>query len=311
MSDYEGSGDYKTLVRQWDNTTLLQKERSKRRRKTGDVVGTGLTALAATRVPGLWAGVGAGVKGYLDNNTKHKTILKEIERRGLKPHKGDMSDTVAPIFAGAGSAVVGRALGGTAGQGMAGQAGNVIHGITNRAFSGGSGSSNKEKKEKKGKKVASANGVCADCEQSKQSAGAMVPYGQGQSQGLVTPSAYVVPPNQPPPAEIVYRYVPPCAQYPQGCYAPVMTSPVTQQAPVQPVYQQPQQQYIAAPPSPSYATPPSPSYGQPPALMYHYTPAEPQYYQPPPQGGLTRANSMYAPPAAYQPVQRSYTAPYM
>src|SRR5216117_2556354 len=104
--------DYTTEVRNYTDEELRTKERSKRRRKTGDVVGTGLTAAAAMSSPGLWAIAGANAKSFLSNSSKHKAIIKEMKRRGLEPVKGELSDTILPILTSAGSIAVGRAFGG-------------------------------------------------------------------------------------------------------------------------------------------------------------------------------------------------------
>jgi len=150
----DGETSYKTEVQGYSDEELLSKERSKRRRKTSDVVGTGLSAAAAMATPAMWAAAGASAKNYLDNSTKHKIILKEMSRRGLQPMKEDMSDTLLPILASAGSMFVGRAFGGAAGQGMASQAGNILQTVGSRAFSSGSKSQAKSsKKEKASKKV--------------------------------------------------------------------------------------------------------------------------------------------------------------
>jgi hypothetical protein len=143
--------DYKTEVSRYSDEELLSKERSKRRRKTGDVVGTGLSAAAAMATPALWAVAGTSAKSYLDNSSKHKIICKEISRRGLVPMKEDMGDTLFPILASAGSMFVGRAFGGAAGQGVASQAGNLLQNVSSRAFS------STPKAAKKDKKVYSAN----------------------------------------------------------------------------------------------------------------------------------------------------------
>ena len=138
MSNNEDGNDYATEVRNYSDEELLIKERSKRRRKTGDVVGAGLTAAAAMSSPALWAVAGASAKSYLSNSSKHKIILKEISRRGLTPVKGNLSDAVLPILTSAGSMAVGRAFGGTAGQGVASMAGDFMHNVGNRALGGGS-----------------------------------------------------------------------------------------------------------------------------------------------------------------------------
>jgi hypothetical protein len=149
-----GETDYKTEVSRYSDEELLSKERSKRRRKTGDVVGTGLSAAAAMATPALWAVAGTSAKSYLDNSSKHKIICKEISRRGLEPMKEAMGDTLFPILASAGSMFVGRAFGGAAGQGVASQAGNLLQNVSSRAFSSTSKSS---KKDKAVKKVSSTN----------------------------------------------------------------------------------------------------------------------------------------------------------
>src|SRR5579859_118287 len=217
----DGETDYKTEVQRYSDEELLSKERSKHRRKTGDVVGTGLSAAAAMGTPAMWAAAGASAKNYLGNSSKHKIILKEMSRRGLEPIKEDMSDTLMPILASAGSMFVGRAFGGAAGQGMASQAGSLLQSVSSRAFTTGSSKavSKSSKKDKASKKVSSLSGSDNLTLQNKTSP-AMVPYTSAQSQMLTTPSAYQVPPNQPPPATIVYNYVPPSPQFPQGYYAP-------------------------------------------------------------------------------------------
>lgn len=301
----DGETDYKSEVQRYSDEELLSKERSKRRRKTGDVVGTGLSAAAAMAAPAMWAAAGASAKNYLDNSTKHKIILKEMSRRGLAPMKEDMSDTLMPILASAGSMFVGRAFGGAAGQGMASQAGSLLQTVSSRAFS--SGSSNRavdksSKKEKASKKVSSLLRSLNLTFQNKTSP-AMVPYTSPQSQMLATPSAYQVPPNQPPPATIVYNYVPPSAQYPQGYYAPAPVAVV----PAAPQYAQQQPPVFQQQPQmpPQQATNYQPL---PPALQYLQTPPQPQYYN----GGLQRAQSIYGNPPAYQPAPtRAQTFPYM
>ena len=89
MSNNEDANDYAAEVRNYSDEELLTKERSKRRRKTGDVVGTGLTAAAAISSPALWAVAGASAKSYLNNSSKHKVLVKEISRRGLHACKGE------------------------------------------------------------------------------------------------------------------------------------------------------------------------------------------------------------------------------
>jgi len=286
----DGETSYKTEVQNYSDEELLTKERSKRRRKTGDVVGTGLSAAAAMATPAMWAAAGASAKNYLDNASKHKIILKEMSRRGLQPVKEDMSDTVLPILASAGSMFVGRAFGGAAGQGMASQAGTLLQAVGSRAFSNGpsrsvSKSCKKDKKDKKSK-----------------TSPAMVPYTPQQGQvALSTPSAYQVPPNQPPPATIVYNYVPPSAQYPQGYYAPAPVAVPAYQPQQAPVFQQP-------PPMPPQQA--APMYQpMPPALQYLQTPPQPQYYG---GQGSQRAQTIYGNPPAYQAAPaRAQTFPYM
>jgi hypothetical protein len=151
MSDAAES-DYEREVRQYTNEELLAKEQSKRRRKTKDVVGAGLTAAAALKSPGLWAVAGASAKSYLGNSSKHKIILKEISRRGLEPLKENLSDTILPILSSAGGLAVGRAVGGASGQGVASVAGDLMHNVSNIAFGG---SSKQQKKSKGSKKVSS------------------------------------------------------------------------------------------------------------------------------------------------------------
>lgn len=289
----DGETNYKSEVQRYTDEELLSKERSKRRRKTSDVVGTGLSAAAAMAAPAMWAAAGVSAKNYLDNSTKHKIILKEMSRRGLQPMKEDMSDTVLPILASAGSMFVGRAFGGAAGQGMASQAGNLLQTVGSRAFSNTPRSGSKSNKKDKASKK-------------NMTSPAMIPYSQSQG-ALATPSAYQVPPNQPPPATIVYNYVPPSAQYPQGYYAP---APVALHAANQyaqpPVFQQQQQQL---PPQ----MPPqcAPMYQPvPPALQYLQTPPQPQYYSGNP--ALQRAQTIYGNPPAYQATPaRAQTFPYM
>ena len=297
----DGETSYKTEVRNYSDEELLSKERSKRRRKTGDVVGTGLSAAAAMATPAMWAAAGASAKKYLDNSTKHKIILKEMSRRGLQPMKEDMSDTVLPILASAGSMFVGRAFGGAAGQGMASQAGSLLQTVGSRAFSSSGPSRSASKCSKKDKKVFPSTNHRRLTVQSKTSP-AMVPYTPQQGQvALTTPSAYQVPPNQPPPATIVYNYVPPSAQYPQGYYAPAPVTVPAYQPQQAPVFQQP-------PPMPPQQA--APMYQPvPPALQYLQTPPQPQYYG---GQGLQRAQTIYGNPPAYQAAPaRAQTFPYM
>jgi len=136
-NEADGS-DYAAEVAQYTDEELLMKERSKRRRKTGNLVGTVVTAAAATRAPSLWAAAGSSVKSLLSDNNKHKIIMREIERRGLTPDKGDLKDTIMPILTSAGGMVVGRAVGGPAGDSIGNYAGNIMHSIGNRAFGGSS-----------------------------------------------------------------------------------------------------------------------------------------------------------------------------
>jgi len=283
---------YEIEVQRYSDEELLEKERSKRRRKTGDVVGAGLTAAAAIRAPALWAAAGASAKSFLNNSTKHKVILKEISRRGLTPLKGDLSDAIMPILGSAGSMVVGRSFGGAAGQGAANMAGDLIHSVSTRAFGG---SKKKSKDSKKASRV-SQNDVATM--RSNEHSTAMVPSG---SQPLTTPSSYHVPPNQAPPATLVFHYVPPSAQYPRGYYAPAQVqtanpavqTPLTIQGPTQ-SYQQ-----------------------MPPALSYQYAPSEPQYFgnashhATEPVPGVYRAQTVYDMPPAYQSsIQRANTISY-
>ena len=311
MPQNEDSNDYTAEVCNYSDEELLSKERSKRRRKTGDVVGTGLTAAAAMSSPGLWAVAGASAKSYLSNSSKHKVILKEMSRRGLKPLKGDLSDTILPILTSAGSMAVGRALGGSSGQGVASMAGNIMHNVGNRAMGG---IPKDQKKEKSSKKVSLSilekELISKQSRDRSSSSSAMTQYAP-QSQSLQTPSLYQIPRDQPPPATLVYHYVPPSAQYPRGYYAPapVQTAPpVFQQAP-QPLAQ-PQQLMIEQPQT----------YQQmPPALAYQYTPSQPQYYNAPPQidergmpaQGVYRTQTFYEAPPSYQPrIQRAHTIAY-
>jgi hypothetical protein len=195
--------------------------------------------------------------------------------------------------------VVGRAFGGSAGQGVASMAGNVMHSVGNRALGGVP----KDKKKDKALKKAS-----------RQQTSEMVPYAAAQAQTLQTPSAYQIPPNQLPPATIVYHYVPPSSQYPRGYYAPAPTEraapPVFQQAP--PIMQHQPMMIEQAPQQ----------YQQmPPALAYHYADPQPQYYQGTPQQmmgqqgapvpGAYRAQTFYEAPPNYQPsIQRAHTIAY-
>jgi len=310
--------DYESQVRFYSDDELLIKERSKRRRKTGDMVGTGLSAAAAMGSPALWAVAGASVKSYLGNSSKHKIIMKEISRRGLTPLKGELSDAVLPIFTSAGSMVVGRAFGGNAGIGMASQAGNMLHNVGNRAF-GSNPTKKDDKKDKTSKK--SKQSVQPPVRVNTQVAQSMVPYGQPsqQPQALQTPSAYQLPANQAPPQTITYQYVPPSPQYPQGCYAPVLSQQ-------QPSHQMSVQSVPSTPP-PAYQTSsqqqPAQQYHQPtpPALMYQNAPSQPQYYQNPPQQpyaqqatpqpGLNRASTIYSNTASYAAPHRAQTVAYM
>jgi hypothetical protein len=310
----DGEGNYATQVQSFSDEELVLKERSKRRRKTGDVVGTGLSAAAAMGSPALWAVAGASAKSYLDNSSKHKIILAEMKRRGLEPEKGDMSDTLWPILTSVGTTAVGRAFGGSAGQGIASQAGNLMHNVSNRAFGSSSTTSKKDKQSKKvpqymrctdylkSKTPAQAPAMISAAAAQPQQAQALQQSAMSYAQPvrtLQTPSAYQVPANQAPPATLVYQYVPPSAQYPQGCYAPVLS----QQTPIQaapvattspPPYQQSQQQF-----------------GQPPALNYVTSPSQPQYYQNQPQPGLNRAQTFYSPANSHTTLGRANTVAYM
>lgn len=294
--------DYETVVRSYTDEELLSKERSKRRRKTGDVVGTGLTSLAAIEMPALWAIAGSNAKSYLSNSGKHKIILNEISRRGLSPIKENLSDTILPILTSAGSMYLGRAMGGTAGQGAASQAGNLLQSIGTRAFNGFSKSDKKDKAAKKAAAAAAAAtaaGTAVTTQVARTAPSPAPEYSQ-----LQTPALYHIPADQPPPATLTYYYVPPTAQYPRGYYAPapVQTStppmlmqpasPAVQQA--SPVAQQAQQ-----------------THQMPPALQYQYAPPQPQYFrdasgqvyaqQVAPMQGLRRSQSVYEPQPVYQP----------
>jgi hypothetical protein len=297
--------DYTVEVQRYSNDELLAKERSKRRRKTGDVVGTGLSAAAAMYSPAMWAVAGTAVKNYLDNNSKHRIIIKEIHRRGLTPLKGDVSDTVFPALASAGTMAVGRAFGGAAGQEVASQAGNILQTVSSRAFTSGG---------KKSKKVPTT--TADDAYSQNQPASSQ--YSQPQysttqnpaAQGL-TGASFHVPLDQTPPPTITLQYHPPTAQYPRGYYAPIQvptSAPLT--PPVSPVtYQRPQftvqppVMYQQTPPqSPQYYQPqqyqpqPQPGYQQiPPSLAYIQSPSQPQYYG---QGG-NRALTGYDSPPPY------------
>jgi hypothetical protein len=134
--------DNESDVRQCSDEDLLAMERSHRRKKTGDVLGTGLTAAAALSSPALWAVAGANAKSYLTSSSKHKAITKEMTRRGLEPLKEEWSDTLMPILTGAGSMYVGRALGGSTGQGAA----QLLRSVGSNAFTGSSKTSKKDKK---------------------------------------------------------------------------------------------------------------------------------------------------------------------
>jgi hypothetical protein len=314
--------DYKTEVSRYSDEELLSKERSKRRRKTGDVVGTGLSAAAAMASPALWAVAGTSAKSYLDNSSKHKIICKEMKKRGLVPMPEDMGDTLFPILASAGSMFVGRAFGGAAGQGVASQAGTLLQNVSSRAFSSNPKGPKKDKTIKK---------VCfpllkTELTLQSKTTPEMVAY-TPQRQQLATPSAYIVPPNQAPPATLVYQYFQPTAQYPKGYYAPVTTQTQTQVQPQpqsQPQYQpqyQPQQAYA---PQPAYQQPAPVMQQQfqmyqpvPPALAYLQTPSQPQYYSgnPPPgtpNPGIQRAASIYDTAPMYQPTpSRASTFPFL
>ena len=319
----EDGTDYKTEVQKYSDEELLSKERSKRRRKTGDVVGTGLTAAAAISTPGLWPAAGASAKSFLSNSSKHKVILKEISRRGLTPVKGDFSDAFLPIITSAGSMAVGRAFGGAAGQGVASMAGDLIQNVGARAMGG---VPKNQRKNKALKRVLTTDvGNRTNFQASTEPVSEIVARApEVQAQGLQTPSLYQIPENQPPPATIVYHYVPPSAEYPRGYYtpSPVQTAPqpVYQQAPV--VQQQPQPMYQQAPvvQQQQPIQPPQQYQQMPPALAYQYAPAEPQYYGNPPQTtdqrgmpvpGVYRAQTFYDAPPSYQTsLQRAHTVAY-
>ena len=342
MANEDGT-DYKTEVQKYSDEELLSKERSKRRRKTGDVVGTGLSAVAAVYSPALWAVAGGNAKSFLSNSSKHKIIMDEISRRGLKPIKGDFSDTILPILTSAGTMAVGRVFGGAAGQGVASMAGNVMHSVGNRAMGG---VPKDQRKDKASKKVSLINsGKETNYKQSRQQTSEIVSNAP-QAQILQTPSVYQVPTNQAPPATLVFHYVPPSAQYPKGYYAPapVQTAapPAFQQALViqqqqqQPMmveqaqqyehqqhhqHQQHQQQYQPQQHQQQYQHQQQQHQQMPPALAYQYAPPEPQYYQDPPQQmtdqrgipypGVNRGQTIYDPPPTYQPrVQRAQTIAY-
>jgi len=341
MSNGDGDQDYSITVQQYSDEELLDKERSKRRRKTGDIVGTGLCAAAAIGQPALWAVAATSTKAFFGNSSKHKIILQEIERRGLTPLKGDMSDMIMPVLGSAGSMAVGRAFGGAKGAGLGSMAGNLMRNASVRAFNGGS--SKKDRKDKALKRVFStidedeANLTQAQTVPSNE----MVPYSQTSAAGsrnagvagvvttqqgqqaLMTPSSYQIPRDQTPPATLVYQYYPPTSEYPRGYYAPPQT-PMTVPAPQQPqpVYQQPQmvpqptQQYLQAPQqTQQYLQAPPATYQQqpmPPALPYHYAQPEPQYYQgAPQQQAMYGTAPAYDAPPMYQPsIQRANTFQY-
>jgi hypothetical protein len=323
-NEADGS-DYPTEVAGYTDEELLVKERSKRRRKTGNVVGTIATAALATRSPGMWAAAGSSVKSLLNENSKHKIILQEMERRGLKPLKSDMKDAIFPVLTSAGGMFVGRAVGGPAGDSIGNYAGNLMHGIGNRAFGGSS--------KDKSKQVISflRSKIHADYQESKSApsspamAVARAPTAGPQATSLQTPSVYNIGHNETPPATIVYHYVPPSAEYPRGYYAPAPVQPsapapaptpapayqATQPAPVQyaqpqVVYQQPQVTYQQ--PQITYQQPqisyqqPQTSYQQP-QVSYQQSYQQPQTYQQP-QG--------YQQPQLYAPQQHvayQYAAP--
>lgn len=255
--------------------------------------------------PAMWAVAGANAKSFLDNSSKHKILVKEISRRGLSPLKGDLSDTLFPILASAGSMAVGRSFGGAAGQGMANQASNILQTVSSRAFSSGSGGSKKDKS----KKVSNHFGWRPNPSQSKQT-----PQPQ-----LSLPSTYDCSQGQAPPPQLVYYYHAPTAQYPNGYYSP---TPVQGAIPPTPPhspqnYGQPQMMIQQPPPMPQSPPQPPQGYQQiPPALAYINSPSQPQYYrdaasqQPQDNFGLYRTQSMYAPPQPpmYSPgVQRTGT----
>lgn len=329
----DGEQDYKITVQQYSDEELLSKERSKRRRKTGDVVGTGLTAAAAFGQPALWAVAATSAKAFLGNSSKHKIILQEIERRGLTPLKGDMKDTILPILGSAGSMAVGRALGGAKGAGLGNMAGTLMRNASVRAFTGGSSNDGKKDNKSLRRVLPLIEEQRTDFTQAKTIASSeMVPYSQSTAaesrnagalcpqhaqQALMTPSAYHVPRDQAPPATLVYQYYPPTADYPRGYYAPApgtAQTPRTMPAPQQPqaMYQQPQ---YAAQPTQQYLPPPpaGPVYQQPvpPALAYHYAQPEPQYYGNAPQQVTYGATPAYDAPPMYQPsIQRANTFRY-
>jgi hypothetical protein len=289
-TDQGAEGNYKTQVQQFSDEELLSKERSKRRRKTGDVVGAGLSAAAAMATPAMWAVAGANAKSFLDNSSKHKILMEEISRRGLSPVKGDMSDTLFPVLASAGSMAVGRAMGGAAGQGVANQASNILQSVSSRAFSNGPSGSKKDKK-----KVLHA----------AKDNGANIQTKQEAPQQLSLPSVYNCTPGQAPPAQLVYYYHPPTAQYPNGYYSPAPTQPAMPPTPpMSPQNYGPQPTFQAPP---MLQSPQSPSgYQQiPPALAYLNSPS------PQSNPSLSRTQSMYnpaPPPMYYQPgMQRSGT----
>ena len=318
--------DYKITVQQYSDEELLSKERAKRRRKTGDVIGTGLTAAAAIAEPALWAIAAGSAKSFMGNSSKHKIILREIERRGLTPLKGDISDTIMPLLGSAGSMAVGRAFGGAKGAGLGNMAGSLMRSASVRAFSG---SSSKEGKKDKGlKRVFSPiDWERADSIQAQTASPlAMVPYSpsaaadsrntgalcaQHAQHTLMTPTSYQVPRDQTPPATLVYHYYPPTPEYPRGYYAPAQPSTSAQQPSAPTVYQQPQiapqatQQYLQPPPA-------APTSSQmPPALAYQYAQPQPQYYHNAPQQ-VTYGNApAYDAPPMYQPsIQRANTFHY-
>ena len=318
-SDNEEENQYDVTL--WTDEQLLAKERSKRRRKTGDMVGTGLSAVAAIAEPALWGIAGASVKNYLNSSSKHKSIVKEMNRRGLQPLKEDMSDTVVPILSGAGGMVVGRALGPAAGAGAGAMAGNLINSIGSRAFGGNSSSS---KKDKKASKVFPGYNSGADVLQSRQQqqrqpqsaqSMVMVPASTASAQHLMTPSAYAVPENQPVPATLVYHYYPPTEQFPRGYYA---------QIPVQPAAQPMAQQYLAQPTPVSQQAPlnyqqaplnyqqaqPAPVYQQHSAPQVQYYGGTPQQHVQMPQPGLHRSQTTYEAPPMYHAPPRPQTFSY-
>jgi hypothetical protein len=303
-ADNVSDSDYTVIVSQYSNEELLEKERTKRRRKTGDMVGTGLSAVAAMAQPAMWTMAGVNVKSYLSSSSKHKIILKEMEKRGLEPLKEGMSDTLVPILSSAGGMYATRALGGSAaGQGVASMAGNLISSMGTKAFSSNKkGNSDKVAlpiseniaNEKKGRQIA----------QRPQSSPSSPSHQQGP---LAAPSMYYISPGEMPPATLVYHYVPPSAQYPKGYYAPAPVQPHPQPVhhpqPVTGAYNRPQ---AVHPPQHQQQFPPAPTY-------QHYGQHQQQYYhhpQPAPPN-LQRIQTTYQPaPGPQYALPRAQTMPY-